>query len=142
MSSRAAGSKGGTISIKDINSGKLFLIDSGADVSVFPLTLSPSSSASTGSLVAANGTKIKTFGFKMVELLFGSLSLSHRFQVADISKPILGSDFFAQHDLMIDVKNRRLVRPAGRGSAHDFVLSAVPADSGVIAGLKSVNFRR
>ena len=83
----SAGRKGGTISIKDNLSGQLFLIDSGADVSVLPLT-SPSSAA-TGALVAANGTRIRTFGVKSVELQFGSLSLSHHFYLAEISLSLI-----------------------------------------------------
>ena len=110
VTARGSGSARGTISIKDINSGRFFLIDSSADMSVVPLTFSPGSTPATGTLVAANGTRIKTFGVKTVNLLFGSLPLSHQFQVADISKAILGSDFFAQHDLLIDVKNSQLLR--------------------------------
>ena len=136
MTLGSAGRKGGTISIKDNLSGQLFLIDSGADVSVLPLT-SPSSAA-TGALVAANGTRIRTFGVKSVELQFGSLSLSHHFYLADISKPILGSDFFAQHDILIDVGNRRLLRHPRR-HAPDLVLHATPAAPNALRAVRAVS---
>ena len=34
----------------------------------------------------------------------------HRFRVADVARPILGADFFRRHGLLIDVKNRQLLR--------------------------------
>ena len=97
------------MSIKDINTGKLFLIDSGADVSVLPLTSSSSLPAS-GALVAANGTKINTFGAKTLTLNFGAFVVEHAFLLAEVPRPILGSDFFAKHGLLIDVRQRQLVR--------------------------------
>ena len=34
--------------------------------------------------------------------------------MANVCKPILGADFFAANDLLIDLKRRRLVSPDGR----------------------------
>ena len=104
------------MSIKDELSGRLFLVDSGADVSVFPVSLATSSLSASktvsapGSLVAANGSAIKTFGSARLPLRFQSISVVHPFLLADVPRPILGSDFFSAVELLIDVKNRQLVR--------------------------------
>ena len=113
-------------------------MDSGADVSVIPLTSAVPPSAATGTLVAANGSKIKTFSVKSLTLLFGTLSLSHQFLVADISKPILGSDFFAAHDLLIDVKNRQLVHFSPH-HAPTLTLPSVASPLGAVAKLCALN---
>ena len=52
----------------------------------------------------------------------------HTFLIADVPRPILGSDFFSSLDLLIDVKNRQLVR-LPRLSAPLAVLPAVPDSS-------------
>ena len=113
VSSVSAGKE--TILIKDYNTGKFFLIDSGADVSVYP-TCSFSSPA-TGALVAANGSKINTFGIRSINLRFNDMEVVHPFFLADIPRPILGSDFFAKHGFLIDIKNKQLVRLPERHSA-------------------------
>ena len=88
-----------------------FLVDSGADVSVFPASpaqrLSGSSSASF--LQAANGTSIRAFGKKSLKLSFRGLkNVRHSFLLADVRRPVLGSDFFRQQRLVIDISRRRL----------------------------------
>ena len=128
----------GAMSLRDELSGRLFLVDSGADVSVFPAAFvkpslsapktSSSSSASTGSLVAANGSAIKTFGTTRLPLRFKTLRVEHSFLVADVPRPILGSDFFSLLELLIDIKNRQLVR-LPRISTSLAVVPAVPDDS-------------
>ena len=49
--------------------------------------------------------------------------------VADVSKPIIGVDFLAYYDLLVDVKNRELcesiTRPSARGSAVTGATSSV-----------------
>ena len=59
----AAGVKAKTLSVRELLSGRLFLADSGADVSVYPATASDKlASEGSCSLRAANGTGIKTYG--------------------------------------------------------------------------------
>ena len=60
-------------------------------------------------LSAANGTSIKTFGRRSISLSFRGLSVSHTFLLAEVKQPILGSDFFRAHDLLIDVPRPRLL---------------------------------
>ena len=94
-----------------------FLVDSGADVSVFPAPAGKKTVPKTTVLHAANGSVIRTFGSRVIPLALPNLSVSHRFLLADVKRPILGSDFFRAHDLLIDISHQCLVRtplsPAG-----------------------------
>ncbi|GBP36809.1 hypothetical protein EVAR_26816_1 [Eumeta japonica] len=64
----------------------------------------------TYQLSAANGTTINTYGYVNLEL---NLSLRRaypwRFVVADVTKPIIGADFLQFYNLMVDIRNRRLI---------------------------------
>ena len=103
---------------------------------MFPRTCS-SSSLPSGSLVPANGSKISTYGVKDVDLHFHDLVVRHSFLLADVPRLIFGSDFFAKQDLLIDVRNRQLVRFPHRNSPL-LVLPAVPDSarrSDAVAGL-------
>ena len=83
----------GALSIKDQASGKSFLVDTGADVSVFPASQedrrASAGTASAPALRAANGTKIRTFGTRDLCLEFPGIKLTHGFQLAEVNKPIL-----------------------------------------------------
>ena len=98
-----------SLSIWDRTTRSHFLIDSGADVSVFPAP-SPPPGPPSSVLLAANGSKIPVYGSKLIKLRFHGLSASHRFLLAAVKKPILGSDFFVRHHLLIDLHGRRLLR--------------------------------
>ena len=87
---------------------RLFLVDSGADVSVYPAKSQERALDPSASLTAANGTKINTFGHRNIDLCFPGLRTSHSFILADVASPILGADFFLQQDLVIDIPRRRL----------------------------------
>lgn len=100
-----------TFCITDRHSGHTFLIDTGADVSVFPASgkerqiIAPSAP-----LTAANGTSIKTWGKRTLTLEFNTMKpLKHEFFLADVTRPILGADFFIQHEFLIDLKGKRIV---------------------------------
>lgn len=97
--------------IRDKASGIRFLIDTGADICVFPRTLSPGRLRKSGyMLFAANGTPIATYGTRTMTLNLGlRRDFRWRFLVADVSKPILGADFLAHYNLLPDLTNRRLV---------------------------------
>ena len=107
----AAGVKTKTLSVRELLSGRLFLADSGADVSVFPATASDKlASEGSCSLRAANGTGIKTYGTSTRHLVFPNVSFSHKFILANVTRPLLGANFFDAHDLCVDFKKKRLVR--------------------------------
>ena len=112
-SSTSSTTSEGALSIFCQRLKRSFLVDSGADVSVFPASPTQRSSRPSAVLSAANGTSIRTFGRKNISLAFHGLSVVHSFFLADVQHPILGSDFFRQNNLLIDIKGRRLVRDVG-----------------------------
>ena len=97
----AVGAISKTLSLLDQSTGKLFLVDSGADLSVFPASGEDKLKChSSASLVAANGSSIGTYGTKTINLCFpGGLHATQSFTLADVDHPILGVDFFRDHNL-------------------------------------------
>ncbi|GBM84476.1 hypothetical protein AVEN_192189-1 [Araneus ventricosus] len=96
--------------IHDRPSGLNFLVDTGADISVVP----PSSEErckpkSLLNLLAANGTKINTYGTRNLSLNIGLRRIfSWSFIIADVSRPILGADFLTHYGIIIDLKSKCL----------------------------------
>ena len=89
--------------------GHRFLVDSGAEVSVLPATSRDRRERQRGvSLVAANGTKITTYGTKTIPLNLGFRKMRWTFTLADVAQPILGADFFRNQRIAIDIHGRRL----------------------------------
>lgn len=88
-----------------------FLIDTGADLCVFPRSSLPEPrTKSTYELSAANGTSIATYGTLAMTLNLGlRRDFTWRFVVADVGKPIIGADFLAHFGLLVDIKNQRLL---------------------------------
>lgn len=92
--------------VKDRRSGTKFLVDSGADVSVIPVT--NHNKPTDFKLYAANGAEIPTFGTKMLNVDLGlRRTMEWPFFIAKTSKAILGADFLRKFDLLIDLKNKR-----------------------------------
>lgn len=88
-----------------------FLIDTGADVSVLPPSPTDrQNSKSVFDLVAANGSPIHTYGKKKVIVSFGlRRNFSWLFTIAEVTRPIIGSDFLSYYNLLVDVRGRALV---------------------------------
>lgn len=63
-------------------------------------------------LIAANGTEIKSYGYKYVSFSLPGFKETFRwkFAVGDVTEPILGNDFLASEDLLIDCRRKRLLR--------------------------------
>ena len=96
--------------VLDIISRRRFLIDTGAEISVFPATpVQLRGSASGPSLVAANGSAIRTFGQCRTVFSFEHRSFSWFFTIADVPHPLLGADFLCEHNLLLDMKHHRLI---------------------------------
>ena len=77
---------------------------------MFPAASADKYTPISTNLIAANGSVIRSYGTKSIKLQFPSISVTHSFRLADVSRPILGSDFFAKTGLLVDVRNRQLVR--------------------------------
>ena len=67
------------------------------------------------SLIAANGTPIRSYGTRPMVLLFNQSKFNWRFQVAEAHIHIIGADFLRAHGLVVDLANRRLICLADLG---------------------------
>lgn len=96
--------------IGDRRTGMLFLIDTGADVSVLPANKKGKLRSDSSKLFAANGTQIETYGEQLLMLDLGlRRCFKWKFRVADVSRPIIGADFLHKFNLLVDLKRKRLV---------------------------------
>ena len=96
--------------VQDQRSGRQFLVDTGAQVSVIPASGFDRISGQTGpKLVAANGSPIPTFGKREIQLRLGDRTYRWSFIAAKVSKPIIGADFLCWHSLLVDLRNRKLI---------------------------------
>ncbi|GBM77662.1 Retrovirus-related Pol polyprotein from transposon opus [Araneus ventricosus] len=92
------------------STGFRFLNDSGAAASCVPRRLTKHRVAQDTTLPAANGSAIKCYGTKQINLDLGlRRKFSWCFLISDVSHPIIGSDFLERFELLIDIKNRRLI---------------------------------
>lgn len=101
----------GRLFVTDRSSKVQFLVDTGSDVCVFPRTaLHDRRTKTTYQLSAANGSTIDTYGYLQLNL---DLSLRRNFRwnfiVADVTKAIIGVDFLSHYNLIVDVRNKRLI---------------------------------
>lgn len=123
--------------LNERSTNKRFLIDTGAEVSVVPPTPTERKQHSTRTLYAANGTEIPTFGQKLLQL---NLGLRRKFQwpfiIALIKEPIIGADFLAHYNLLVDVRNNRLI---DNTTSLKSIGTRVPASSDSIMGISSIN---
>jgi hypothetical protein len=96
--------------ITDIKTKVAFLVDTGADISVYPSTRIKRRPVEDFKLFAANGTAIKTYGSVSLLLDFNlRRTFNWTFTVADVSYPIIGIDFLLHYALNVDLNQRRLI---------------------------------
>ena len=129
------------MSLYDVAVKKHFLIDSGADTSVYPASKNTKfKNTSQPFLVAANGSPIGTYGkIDHTILLDNGRKFTHTFWLADVKKPILGADFFIRHKLSIDLANKRLIRSKdGRTTNLEETYACVPG----ICNVKTDQFKK
>ena len=94
----------------DKNSKLYFLVDTGAEVSVYPACRADRLNKRNVTLRAANNSFISTYGHKKFVLDFGlPRPLTWNFKVADVTQPIIGADFLLQHKLLVDLAQKRLI---------------------------------
>lgn len=96
--------------IVDKHSKIRFLVDTGSDLCCFPRRLLPNCSPVNYELSAANGSKIRTYGFLTRSLDLGlRRNFLWRFVVADVDVPIIGSDFLAHYHLIPDCRTKHII---------------------------------
>jgi hypothetical protein len=96
--------------LTDSMTGQEYLVDSGAEVSVFPANDWDRKSAPSERLLPANGSTIAAFGKRSIHLCFGESHYSQDLYIADVTQPILGANFFIRNHLLIDWANARITR--------------------------------
>ncbi|XP_067212218.1 uncharacterized protein [Linepithema humile] len=88
-----------------------YLIDTGSDISVYPRSMVRGRmSGATQALFAANGTVIHTYGWIALQLNIGlRRAFQWKFIVADVTQPIIGSNFLGHFHLLPDVRRGKLL---------------------------------
>ncbi|BHF78003.1 hypothetical protein SprV_0602111300 [Sparganum proliferum] len=101
---------GRTFYVRDTRSGRRFLVDTGAQLSVISPTPADRRCPNPGLfLQAVNTSPITTFGTCSLSLDIGLRRLfPWIFVVADVPTAILGADFLAAFDLLVDCRQLRL----------------------------------
>lgn len=101
----------GRLFVTDVTTGKRFLVDTGSDVSCFPKSLLKGRHVKHDfTLSAANNSEIKTYGFFPMTLNLGlRRSFLWKFIIADVTLPLIGSDFLSHYHLLPDCRLKRLV---------------------------------
>nr|VZI39510.1 unnamed protein product [Spirometra erinaceieuropaei] len=104
-------SSGRTFYVCDNVTRRRFLVDTGAQISVVPPTPVDHRCPSPGlHLQAVNCSPISTFGSHSLTLNIGlRRSFSWIFVIADVPHAILGSDFLAEFDLLVDCRRSCLL---------------------------------
>ena len=99
--------------VRDRISGKSFLIDTGADISLVPANPKACGKPSSFKLFAANNSLISTYGESLLTLNLGiRRPIRWSFCIADVPHPIIGADLLSHYGLLVDLKRNRLVDPS------------------------------
>ena len=140
----AAGNPSKLFRVHDSQSGESYLVDTGAEISLLPPTDNDRKFRTIGlPLRAANNTDIAYFGERTKSLKLGTKTLCWKFNVADVSQPILGADFLCHHGLLVDVRRRRLINAETFKTTEAFAVSdKVPTISVVKCSSAAQDFER
>lgn len=105
------GSSSRLLYVTDQRSKRQFLIDTGAEVSVFPATRRDKLFQTQGiSLKAANNSTIPTYGKRELILDIGlHRTFRWSFLIAEVSQPIIGADFLRHFCVLVDLANSCLM---------------------------------
>ena len=96
--------------IRERKSKKLYLIDSGSDVTVVPFSRSLRIDSSIKYCIrAANGANIIVYGMATIIVDLGFGLQTWQAVVADVAVPIIGADFLAHFHILPDLRNKVLV---------------------------------
>jgi hypothetical protein len=103
-----AAAAGQLLYIVDEQSGRRFLVDSGASLSLLPhLSSAPGDS---NRLLGPTGKPIASWGGEAVQLSFGGRAFPWQFLRAAVAFPILGLDFLKHHQLCLDAAGGKLIQ--------------------------------
>ncbi|BHF63962.1 hypothetical protein SprV_0200695800 [Sparganum proliferum] len=125
---------GRTFYVCDTATRRRFLVDTGAQISVVPPTPADLRFPSPDlHLQAANCSPIPTFGSLSFTLITGfRRSCTWIFVIADVPHAILGSDFLAEFDLLVDCRRARLLDRTTGLSARGLTPFTVPTNVSVL----------
>ena len=104
-----------------------FLIDSGAAFSLLPISFTPTApSSSLPSLFTASGQPLQILGTTKLTFSFPNFpnKFVWNFLIANVQSPILGSDFLAAYDLLVDCKFGRLLNRSRNTSTENCLTHA------------------
>ena len=105
--------------LKDLETGIVFLVDSGADISVLSRPKDWKASSPNFKLYAANQTPISVYGVVKRALSFEQNKvIEWQFYMADVAQAILGADALAYYHLLTDLKKQRLIDSFGQVFGH------------------------
>jgi hypothetical protein len=101
----------GSLFVTDRTSKRLFLIDTGSDLCVYPCRLIAEHRERVNyNLCATNGTTIHTYGWLPLSLNLGLCQdFTWRLIVADVTQPLIGVNFLSHFGLLVDCRNNRLL---------------------------------
>ncbi|XP_053955148.1 uncharacterized protein LOC128861212 [Anastrepha ludens] len=98
--------------VYDRTTGTKFLVDTGADISVTPPSRQDQTTPTQFHLQAANGSKIETYGEKVIVLNIGlQRPIRWIFRIAKVPYPIIGADLIHALGLIADLKRGHLIDP-------------------------------
>ena len=119
--------------VTDSISKRCFLVDTGAQVSVTIASKLDKKTRSRGPpLQAANGSTIMTYGTRVVCLRFGQRNFQARLIAADVSRLLLGADFLQTHNLLVDMRNLRLIEADTFSVIPCYVSAVTPTNLGLV----------
>ena len=130
--------------VHDSQSGEGYLVDTGAEICLLaPTDYDRKFRTRDSSLRAPNNTGIASFGERTKSLKLGTNTLCWKFNVADVSQPILGADFLCHHGLLVEVRRRRLINAETFETTEAFAVSnKVPSVSVVKLSSAAQDFER
>lgn len=111
MATNDCHSSPGRLFITDRTTRTQFLIDTGSDICVYPVSALRERLCKTNyQLSAANGSTIDTYGYIQLNLNLGlRRNFPWRFVIADVTKAIIGVDFLSFYRLIVDISKQKLI---------------------------------
>ncbi|KAL7290079.1 hypothetical protein TKK_0015807 [Trichogramma kaykai] len=121
--------------IRDRESGRVYMIDSGAEISVIPRPIDWKASSVNFGVKAANQLPIRVFGTEnLIVNLDEDFIFPWTFVVADVPYPIIGGDILSRFHLLPDLTCKCLL-DAANNRVGDCYISQYADDEPLVAGI-------